>query len=47
MNEWKSAALARVAAKTPAFVLEESHDYLSSNLEYNRAVRKDYGERVS
>ncbi|KAF8334229.1 uncharacterized protein EI90DRAFT_3051526 [Cantharellus anzutake] len=45
-NEWKSAALARIAAKTPQFVLEESHDYLSSNLEYNRSLRKDYGERM-
>ena len=46
MNEWKSAGLARIAAKTPAFVTEEAQDYLSSNLEYNRVLRKDYVERV-
>jgi len=46
MNEWKSAGLARIAAKTPAFVAEEAQDYLSSNLEYNRVLRKDYVEHV-
>jgi phosphatidylinositol 4-kinase A len=46
MNVWKSAALARVAAKTPRLVLEDSDDFLNSDLEYNRAIRKDYSERV-
>ena len=46
MNIWKSAALARVAAKTPRLVLEDSDDFLNSDLEYNRAIRKDYSERV-
>lgn len=47
MNQWKSAGLARIAAKTPVFVTEEAQDYLSSNLEYNRVLRKDYIEHVS
>ena len=47
MNEWKNAGLARIAAKTPVFVAEEALDYLSSNLEYNRVLRKNYVEHVS
>lgn len=46
MNEWKSAGLVRIAAKTPVFVTEEAQDYISSNLEYNRVLRKDYVEHV-
>ena len=46
INDWKGAALARIAAKTPGLVPEESHDYLSSDVEYNRSLRKDYAELV-
>lgn len=47
MNEWKTAGLARIAAKTPVFVREDIVDYLSGNLEYNRVLRKNYVEHVS
>ncbi|KAF8320103.1 atypical/PIKK/PI4K protein kinase [Clavulina sp. PMI_390] len=46
MNEWMASSLMRIAAKTPVFVTEDAQDYLSSNLEYNRVLRKDYIEHT-
>ncbi|KAG8958845.1 phosphatidylinositol-4- kinase, partial [Tulasnella sp. 425] len=42
INEWQKAALARIAAKTPAIILESSQDFVTSELEYNPVLRQDY-----
>lgn len=44
--EWQKPALCRIAAKTPSTVLEESHDSVASNVEYNSAIRQDYAHTV-
>ncbi|TDL24976.1 atypical/PIKK/PI4K protein kinase [Rickenella mellea] len=41
-TEWQLSALTRIAMKTPRLVLEESHDYASSELEYNAVIRQEY-----
>ncbi|KDQ11709.1 hypothetical protein BOTBODRAFT_147082 [Botryobasidium botryosum FD-172 SS1] len=46
VNDWQAAALARIASKTPPLVAEEIHDYVSSELEYNPVLRKDYVEKA-
>ncbi|KAI0086351.1 atypical/PIKK/PI4K protein kinase [Irpex rosettiformis] len=43
---WKLPALARIAARTPPIVLEEAHDTIVSDLEYNPVIRKEYAEIV-
>jgi len=45
--EWQKPALARIAAKTPAMVLEESHDSVASDVEYNSVIRQEYAHTVS
>src|SRR5437868_4949344 len=40
-------ALARIAAKTPAMVLEESQDTAASDVEYNAVIRQEYAHTVS
>ena len=44
---WKTPALARIAARTPPIVLEEAHDTIVSDLEYNPVIRREYAETVS
>ncbi|KAF5373565.1 hypothetical protein D9758_000828 [Tetrapyrgos nigripes] len=44
--EWQKPALARIAAKTPAMVLEESHDSVASDVEYNSVIRQEYAHTV-
>lgn len=45
--EWQKPALARIAVKTPPIVLDEAHDTIVSDLEYNPVIRKEYAETVS
>lgn len=45
--EWQKPALARIAAKTPATVLEESQDSVASDVEYNSVIRQEYASTVS
>lgn len=44
--EWQKPALCRIAAKTPSTVMEESHDSVASNVEYNSVIRQDYAHTV-
>lgn len=44
--EWQVAALTRIAIKTPAIVLEEIPDFVTSSLEYNTIIRKEYAQIV-
>ncbi|ESK94184.1 phosphatidylinositol 4-kinase [Moniliophthora roreri MCA 2997] len=44
--EWQRPALARIAAKTPAIVMEESHDFVASDVEYSSVIRQDYADTV-
>jgi phosphatidylinositol 4-kinase A len=45
--EWQKPALTRIAAKTPAMVLEESHDSVASDVEYNSVIRQEYAHTVN
>jgi hypothetical protein len=45
--EWQKPALARIAAKTPSIVLEESHYSIANELEYNSVIRLEYAHLVS
>ncbi|KAG7092795.1 hypothetical protein E1B28_009114 [Marasmius oreades] len=44
--EWLRPALARIAVKTPATVWEESHESVTSDVEYNTVIKQDYAETV-
>ncbi|KAI0934808.1 hypothetical protein AcW1_006214 [Taiwanofungus camphoratus] len=44
--DWQQPALARIASKTPPIVLEEAHDTIVSDLEYNTVIRQEYIETV-
>ncbi|TRM58568.1 hypothetical protein BD626DRAFT_550606 [Schizophyllum amplum] len=44
--QWLRPALARISAKTPALVVEESHDSVASDVEYNSVVRQEYAHTV-
>lgn len=44
--DWQKPALARIAVKTPFIVLEEAHDSLASDLEYNAVIRQEYAHTV-
>jgi phosphatidylinositol 4-kinase A len=46
MTEWHIAALIRIAEKTPPIVLEEAHDFITAELEYNPVLRQDYVQGV-
>jgi phosphatidylinositol 4-kinase len=37
----------RIAEKTPYLVLEESHDFVTAELEYNPILKQDYLQGVS
>jgi phosphatidylinositol 4-kinase A len=45
--EWQKPALGRIAAKTPSIVLEEAHESISNELEYNSVIRQEYAHSVS
>lgn len=45
--DWQQPALARIAMKTPPIVLEEAHDTIVSDLEYNTVIRQEYIDTVS
>lgn len=45
--EWQLASLTRIAAKTPALVLEDVPDFVSRNLEYNTVIRQEYAQKVT
>ena len=47
LSEHESNALAIIAEKTPALVLESAVDYVASDLEYNSILRKDFAASVS
>jgi phosphatidylinositol 4-kinase len=47
MTEWHVQALMRIAEKTPPIVLEEYHDFLTAELEYNPILKQDYLLAVS
>ena len=43
---WQKPTLARIASKTPSLILEEAHDTIVSDLEYNPVIRREYAETV-
>lgn len=43
---WQKPTLARIASKTPSLILEEAHDTIVSDLEYNAVIRREYAETV-
>ncbi|KII89099.1 hypothetical protein PLICRDRAFT_698221 [Plicaturopsis crispa FD-325 SS-3] len=43
---WQRPALARIASKTPSLVIEESHDSIANDLEYNSVIRQEYAHTV-
>ena len=43
---WQKPALTRIARMTPEIVLEEAHDTIVSDLEYNPVIRREYVETV-
>jgi phosphatidylinositol 4-kinase len=46
LTDWHVAALDRIALKTPALILESASDYVSSDLEYNSILRKEFSDVV-
>lgn len=46
LTDWHVAALDRIALKTPALILESAADYVSSDLEYNSILRKEFSDVV-
>jgi phosphatidylinositol 4-kinase len=45
--DWRKPALARIARKTPPMVLEEAHDSVASEVEYNTVIRQEFTQTVS
>ncbi len=43
---WQKPAMARIAIKTPATVVEESQDAVASDVEYNSVIRQEYAHTV-
>ncbi|KAG6880260.1 hypothetical protein C0992_001828 [Termitomyces sp. T32_za158] len=43
---WLKPALSRIATKTPSMVLEERHDFVASDVEYNSVIRQEYAHTV-
>ncbi|PPQ98140.1 hypothetical protein CVT26_003184 [Gymnopilus dilepis] len=43
---WLKPTLARIAVKTPSMVVEESHDAVASDVEYNSVIRQEYANTV-
>ncbi|RDB21005.1 Phosphatidylinositol 4-kinase stt4 [Hypsizygus marmoreus] len=44
--DWLKPALSNIAAKTPSMVLEESHDSVVNDVEYNSVIRQEYAHTV-
>jgi phosphatidylinositol 4-kinase len=44
--EWIGPVLGRIAVKTPKIVLEEAHETMISDLEYNTVIRQEYAHLV-
>ncbi|KAF9475060.1 hypothetical protein BDN70DRAFT_996680 [Pholiota conissans] len=44
--DWLKPALSRIAIKTPSMVMEESHDAVASDVEYNSVIRQEYANTV-
>jgi len=44
--DWLKPALARISVKTPSTVVEESHDAVASDVEYNSVIRLEYANTV-
>ncbi|KAM6500354.1 hypothetical protein JOM56_003368 [Amanita muscaria] len=40
--EWLRPALGRIACKTPTMVVEESHEVVASDVEFNSVIRQEY-----
>ncbi|KAG6820652.1 hypothetical protein H0H93_013851 [Arthromyces matolae] len=43
---WLKPALSHVAVKTPSMVLEEPHDTVASDVEYNSVIRQEYANTI-
>ncbi|KZT27321.1 atypical/PIKK/PI4K protein kinase [Neolentinus lepideus HHB14362 ss-1] len=44
--DWLKPALTRIAMKTPILILEDAHDSLTSDIEYNSVIRQEYAETI-
>ncbi|KAF8637362.1 hypothetical protein AX17_002861 [Amanita inopinata Kibby_2008] len=44
--EWLKPALSRIACKTPSLVIEESHELVASDVEFNSVIRQEYAMTV-
>ncbi|KAG6828586.1 hypothetical protein H0H92_007376 [Tricholoma furcatifolium] len=44
--DWLKPALSHIAIKTPSMVLEESHDSVTSDVEYNSVIRQEYANTI-
>ncbi|KAF8350539.1 hypothetical protein F5887DRAFT_939764 [Amanita rubescens] len=44
--EWLKPALGRIASKTPSMVIEESHELVASDVEFNSVIRQEYVSSV-
>ena len=44
--DWLRPALSRIATTTPSMVVEESHDTVASDVEYNSVIRQEYANTV-
>ena len=45
--EWLKPALGRIVCKTPYMVIEESHELVASDVEFNSVIRQEYASSVS
>jgi phosphatidylinositol 4-kinase A len=45
--EWQRPVLQHIAAKTPALVIEESHDSIANDVEYNTVIRQEFANTVA
>ncbi|KAG6909642.1 hypothetical protein DXG01_016424 [Tephrocybe rancida] len=43
---WLKPALSHIAVKTPSMVLEESHDSVANDVEYNSVIRQEYAHTI-
>ncbi|KAF8163506.1 hypothetical protein B0H34DRAFT_795214 [Crassisporium funariophilum] len=43
---WLNPTLSRIAVNTPSMVVEESHDAVTSDVEYNSVIRQEYASTV-
>ncbi|EDR14914.1 uncharacterized protein LACBIDRAFT_187897 [Laccaria bicolor S238N-H82] len=44
--DWLKPTMSRIAVKTPSMVMEESHDAIASDVEYNSVIRQEYAHTV-